>query len=169
MMRSLATVILVLGVSASAAAQYTAPSVKNMDDGLLVNGVLLASGTEAARTAEVVLGIPNAFMAGANWSKVRVEVRYARAGAGITAVTVTPYCKRAVNAQYARYVARDCSTTQCAVKLLTDSFTVASSSETFMLEYDVRGCQSFKVVTAATGSPDAGDAVSVGIVKLSGN
>jgi len=155
-------------LAASMAAAGAAPSTKNQDDGLVIEDVLLASANEAARTAESTLGVTNGRMSGANWSKARVEVNYTYAGAGITDLTVTPWCQRAVNGTYARYTARDCSTTVCVTELLTDTYESPAASVVYMLDYDVRGCHKFKVVVAGTGSPDAADAVSVGIVKLAG-
>jgi hypothetical protein len=154
-------------LAASVASAQSAPVTRVQDDGTSVDEALLASASEADRTAETTLGTTGR-RDGANWGKVRVEVDYTYGGAGITDLTVTPYCKRSLGSSYATYAVRDCSTTQCAVVSLVDTFESPSASFVTTLEYDVRGCNKFKVVVAGTGSPDAADAVTVAIVKVAG-
>lgn len=161
------TVLVLLLVASVAQAQMRAPATFPYDYGKQLDGVLL-SAAEASRTMELTLGTSGNVSRGANFSKLRVEVNYTYGGAGITALTATPYCKRAVDGTYARYTSRAVSSGTATVSPFVDSYTVAGASIVLMLEYDIRGCQQFKLVVAGTGSPHASDAVTVGAVAVAG-
>lgn len=150
-----------------ASAQMRAPATFPYDYGKQIDGVLL-SAAESSRTMELTLGTSGNVSRAANFSKLRVELNYTYGGAGITALTAVPYCKRAVDGTYARYTSRALSSGTATVSPFTDSYTVAGASIVLMLEYDIRGCQQFKLVVASTGSPHAADAVTVGAVAVAG-
>lgn len=164
MRKPLFALVLLLTTPAYAA---RSPAMSIYDYGTDLSGVLL-SASAAARTTSFTLGLANNTVGGANYSKLRLEVSYSYGGAGITALTVTPYCRRAHGDSFARYTTRACEEGTCTVSPMVDSYTVAGASAVLIFEYDVAGCQAFQAVIAGTGSPNAADAITTGAVASVG-
>ena len=167
MLKKILPAIVIFLASATASAQMRAGATYPYAYGKVLDGVLL-SAAESARTAEFSLGTVNNVSRGSNFGKIRVEVNYSYGGAGITALTVTPWCQLAIDGTYARYISRSVSAGTGKVSPYVDSYTVAGASAILMLEYDIRGCYKFKVVVDATGVPDAADAVTVVATAIAG-
>jgi hypothetical protein len=91
------------------------------------------------------------------FTKLNVAVFYTYSAA--TAVTLTMSCSMD-GTNYAGRQTRDISSGAATLSSLVDSKTTSASNQSFMVEYDVRGCEKVKIVLDGTGA-GAGDLVNV--------
>lgn len=156
-MRKIFAALFICLASGSALAA-TAPSTKvlRVSSSEMLSGVALnaAAGT---RTMTVTTA--------RSWAKLRLRVAYTYSAA--TSVTLTPTCSYD-GTNFTAPVTRSCSSGSCEVAPHTDVETGTASFD-LMFDYDVRGCQKFKVVFSGGGSPGAGDLVTTQAVAIVGD
>ena len=125
-----------------------------------ITSVLSAVGLDgAAATRTVTMSV------GSNYAKIRLRVAYTYSAA--TSVTLTPTCSLD-GTNFSSYTTRSCSGGACEMAPLTDVETGTSSFD-YIYEYDVRGCQKFKVVFSGGGSPGAGDLITTQATVIVGD
>lgn len=121
----------------------------------LLSGVAL-NAAAATRTITVPTGL--------KFGKLRVGVAYTYSAA--TTVTATMTCSMDGTTYY-RLMSRSCTLGACDDYKLTDTYTTSAASQDYMLEYDVRGCNSVKVLFGGAGA-GAGDLITVQATAIVG-
>lgn len=99
-----------------------------------------------------------------NWAKLRLAVAYTYSAA--TSVTLTPTCSLD-GTNYDSYSTRGCSSGACEVHTMTDVVT-GTANFNKIFEYDIKGCDFFKVVFSGGGSPGAGDLITTRAAFVAG-
>jgi hypothetical protein len=99
-----------------------------------------------------------------NWGFLRVQILFTWADA--TAISVTPSCS-ADGTNYASVTTRTCTSGACTVNTMVDSRAV-TASQNYELEYDVRGCQKFKLIVAGTESVAGTDVFTLYATGIAG-
>lgn len=121
----------------------------------LLDGVAL-NATAATRTITLLTADGVQADNAPGYTKLRVQVDYTWTAA--STVTLTPTCSQD-GTNYAAPTTRSCSSGTCTLYPQVDSRPV-TASENFTVEYDIRGCRSFKVLFGGA-SAGASDLVTV--------
>lgn len=98
------------------------------------------------------------------FSKLRVLVFYTYSAA--TTVTAQVTCSYD-GTTYARVTSRAVSSGTATLSLVADEYTTSAADADFMIEYDVRGCKTVKVLFGGA-SAGAGDLVDVQAIATAG-
>lgn len=134
-------------------------NVKDFKSGTSFNllaAVALNAADAATRTITLSLG--------KDFGKALVHVFYTF-GAG-TAVTAILTCS-SDGTNYARRTSRSTAAGVSTISPLSESYPTGSASSNFTIEYDVRGCESVKVLFGGTGV-NGSDLVNVQATALTG-
>jgi len=119
------------------------------------------NGAAATLTVTLTLGDASGL---AQYSQIKLAVQHTHSAA--TTVTLTYYCSLD-GTNYSQITSRAISAGEGVASLYVDTVAAAASASPLIV-VDVRGCYKYRFVAAATGTPAAGDLITVQGVAVVG-
>lgn len=156
----LASALLTQGYSPTTQSVYLNAATSGQLSGVALNAAE-ATRTVSVDTFRSIQGQGSV----AAYSKLRLGIAYTYSAA--TTVTSAMTCSYDGGTTYYKRQSRSCSSGTCNTFDLTDSNAISAASETFELEYDIRGCTHVKFVLGGA-SADGSDLVTTQTVLIVG-
>lgn len=149
-----ALVVALICFSAGQALAQSAPLTRSKKfDACISNAALDAASNTCTITA------------GGNYAKAVAFFSLTRAAA--TAIAAVPWCSNDNGTTYSRFISRSIAAGVGTGSLYSDSLAIAVTG-TWFWEYDIRGCDNFRLVVTDTAG-GATDYITVDIVAVTGD